>query len=105
MRLVRVFTKLDGSVAIMHPNPALRLPNESETDFVSRVCGADVAKIPALAGLPFADVEHASLPVRKQVEDDGTVTNLRDAWKVANKVVSLDDSKLAARGVILKEKL
>lgn len=68
MALCRVYTKPDGSVSILHPNPRLQQRGESDQDFLERICAKDAAKI-GLLGLPSQDVERANLPDRRTRKD------------------------------------
>ena len=58
----RVFQDVDGSVRIVHPNPRYRLDGESDDAFIERIGQKTVLGDPSLAGLPFVDVDEATLP-------------------------------------------
>lgn len=65
MALCRVYTKPDNTVAILHPNPRLQNPGESDQDFLNRICAQDAPKN-KLDGLPYVDLDRATLLPRAQ---------------------------------------
>lgn len=67
---VRVVYKPDGSVAVIHPAPKSKEPNETEADWLNRVFVKCMEG--DLNGLPYKDVLKATLPPNR---DD------RDAWE------------------------
>jgi hypothetical protein len=67
---VRVYYKPDGSVVVIHPAPKARRKGESNQDFLDRVA-TKAAYSAGLEGLPYDDVDPATLPDRKD----------RDKWR------------------------
>lgn len=63
--LCRVYKKPDGSVAVIHPNPRLKLPTETEAQFVERICQQDAPKS-GLDTLPYQDIDSKDLPARTE---------------------------------------
>lgn len=61
--LCRVYQKPDGSVAVIHPNPRLQLPGESDQAFLDRICAQD-APNSGLETLPYIDMDRDTLPPR-----------------------------------------
>lgn len=75
--LCRVFERLDGTLAIHHPDLLGRMDGESEVDWLTHVFARAVEAQPELDGLPFVDVDPATLPDRAT----------RDRWRVRGGVV------------------
>ena len=65
MGLCRVYHKPDGTVAVLHPNPKMRAPDESDVEFLDRICARD-APMNGLDGLPFVDYDSGTLPPRSE---------------------------------------
>ncbi len=76
MSLIRAYQKLDGTVAILRPNPRLRREDETDAEFMARIAAQDAPKC-GLDGLPFEDLEEATLPTR----------HTRKNWELRGKVV------------------
>lgn len=68
---VRVVYKPDKSVAVIHPAPKSRKPEESEIQWLERVFNKAMQQ-GKLNGLPFDDIDSSELPPDK--ED-------REAWE------------------------
>lgn len=71
MSICRVYQRPDGSVAVVHPNPAL----EDDTKAFALTERAD----PSLVGLLFAEVDTDTLPDR----------STRHRWRLENGAVTL----------------
>jgi len=67
---VRVVYQPNGKVAVIHPAPKSRRPDESENEWLERVF--DRAMQGDLKGLPYDDIDVSSLP---QTRED------RNAWE------------------------
>ena len=80
MMKVRVYKNPDGSVRVLHPNPKLRLPGESDDSLISRIATQVEKGDPSLAGLSFIDVDRNTLPVRQE----------RDKWRLNGQRVIVD---------------
>lgn len=61
----RIVYKPDGSVSIINPIPEAKREDETEEEFLTR----NQNKIPALAGLPYDDVEKDDLPADRSQRD------------------------------------
>lgn len=69
MNLCRVYYRPDGSIAaIIHPNPRLQRPGESDADFLERICVQDAPKS-GLDALPAYDMNRNDLPDRTTRKD------------------------------------
>lgn len=65
MSLCRVFERPDGSLAIHHPDPTSRLETESEAEWLTRAFARHLEASPEFDGLPYIDVDPATLPDRE----------------------------------------
>jgi len=74
MSLVRVVTRPDGSVAVIHPNEKLRQPDETDEAFIVRVGSSIAAKSPETDGLPFVDIDKADLPSDRSARNKWRLT-------------------------------
>ena len=74
MKLCRVYSKDDGSVAVVHAAPKSRKEKESDEAFISRVSLRAVQGT-ELENLQFKDILIADLPDRKD----------RDKWTKCSK--------------------
>jgi len=91
--LVRCYRQPDGSVRIVTPNPKHRLPVETETAFLDRICkggrgvlGAEVGD-PTLRG-STVDMDSSLLPPKSR----------RHAWRLlSNATVVTDDRTIPDR--------
>ena len=66
---VRIIYKADKSVAVIHPAPKSRRPDETEEQWLERVFNK--AMQGELKGLPYKDIEDTELPSRED----------RNAWE------------------------
>lgn len=91
MAFCRVFSKPDGSVRVMHPNPRLKPEGESDEDFCRRICDMDMKTDKTLDGLLYVDVDKEKLPPRTMADIDGEKVSLRHAWKVQGDKIMVDE--------------
>jgi hypothetical protein len=79
MRVI-VYTREDGGVSIVHPVPASRMSDETESDWLARVISRSVPQGASNVGI----VDSSTLP------QDRT---FRDAWAVSSREVTVDIAK------------
>ena len=70
MNKCRVFFKADEQITVVYPAPKAKREDETEAEFYERVMAKHVAGT-VLEGLPFDDVDPATLPEKKH----------RDKWR------------------------
>lgn len=70
MHRIRIVYKPDGTVAVIHPAPKSRNPEETEDQWVERVC-LKVMKKGGMVDLEYDDTDSSKLPSREY----------RDAWR------------------------
>lgn len=59
MATARVFSEPSGHVHVLYLNEKLRLPGETDSDFMNRLGPTVASKSSGLAGLSFVDVDQA----------------------------------------------
>ena len=84
---VRIVTKPDGKISIIHAAPKSRRPNEPEDVWLKRVFDNTIKNL-GFTGLPYEDIDKSELPASR--ED-------RDAWELgSNKKIKINATKKAA---------
>lgn len=85
MGICRVFERPDGSVIVFHPAPQGRRAGDTEARWLARACARAVEAQPDLAGLPFRDLDPATLPPRTASCADGCGEEhpVRNQWRMA----------------------
>jgi len=87
MSKIRVVYKPDKAVAVIHPAPKSRCPNETEDQWLDRVFTKAMQE--ELKGLPYDDIDSSELPATR--ED-------RNAWEgEKGKGVSVNQEKAKQR--------
>lgn len=79
---VRIFREPSGNLRILHLAPKHRLPDELDDAFIARVGTQVTTRDSSLAGLPFIDVEEASLHALDR--------SLRHKWRTVGQAVVVD---------------
>lgn len=78
----RAFQAPGGNVRVVHPNPKMRLPEETDDAFIARIGANVVVKDPTLAGLPFVDVQQTAI--------DGLSRAQRHKWRIQGQTAAID---------------
>jgi hypothetical protein len=89
MALCRVFYRVDGSVAINHPNPRYKMSEETDEEFLDRMASKAVEGDSSLQGLEYEDMDTSQLPDRSNGK--------RNKWRGAKgQGVHIDESVITA---------
>lgn len=90
MNSIRVVHMADGEVAVIHPAPKSRRPEETKEEWLARVF-AKAMTADDMVGRPYEDLKTEDLPDRK----------LRKAWvKKDGGGVGVDPDKVVALGLV-----
>ncbi len=79
---VRIVSKIDGTIAIIHPAPNSKIQNETDSQWLIRVFNK--AMVDELAGRPYVDMDVSLLPKSRE---------FRNAWALSDKNVVVDPQK------------
>lgn len=100
MPLVRVYQNPDGSVRILHPNPAARTADDDDATWLARMAAQAVAADPTLVGLPVVDLPDTAIP-SERVRPNPTGAkplDVRRAWRLQGRKVVVRASEIRERG-------
>ncbi len=94
--LVRVYQPVSGGVRILSPNAALRADGEAESVFLARIALEAAGADATLVGLPYADVDVATIPAERNRTVGQKIVDTTAAWRLVNGAVVIDETVVTA---------